>query len=187
MEEVARFGVQVTGTQLERWRSAGIVPRNRRKALGRTRGSTSEFEPETVDLVSSIAAAAMPGRSIYESVLRIFTCDPVVFDLLDDCSSTLIPERALRDAFAWFVQSGDRSLDRRIERMLSELASDTDRAIEAIMDLSIRQYRDSRRAEDDMDWNPFVGTFGETSGEFGALHILKHLASRRLASTASRN
>ena len=101
LEQLARSGVRVSLSQLERWRSAGIVPRNTRKPLGRGRESTSEVPPGARALVSAMGVVSARGRSVHESILRLFTCDPEVFDLLDDTTSSLIPEQALRKAIDW--------------------------------------------------------------------------------------
>ncbi len=60
--ELAATGLAVSPYQLERWRGVGLVPRNRRRALGRGRGSTSEVTPETIDAVRMVARSARQGR-----------------------------------------------------------------------------------------------------------------------------
>lgn len=140
----------------------------------------STVPPCVIDIASAMAAVSTPGRSIYESILRIFTCDPEIFDLLDDCTSSLIPEKALRKAFDWFVQTGDRSLDRRIERALIKRDRSYEDSIEMIIRMAVRQFRTTRNLYEDFDWNPFIRRGGETAADFAAMHVRKHIGAEKI-------
>jgi hypothetical protein len=61
---VTAAGHRVSLAQLERWRHAGLVPRNERHGLGRGRGSTSLVPDGAVDAVVKIAAQARQGRQV---------------------------------------------------------------------------------------------------------------------------
>src|SRR5437762_14331619 len=82
-ELIARLrtrGVEVSAAQLERWRAAGALPRNERRGLGRGAGSVSVVPSESAAIAEALARVARPGRSLHETVLRIFAADPR-FDL----------------------------------------------------------------------------------------------------------
>jgi hypothetical protein len=51
----ARHGAVVTARQLERWRARGLLAKNIRRALGRSRGSMSEPPPGAAELVVWLA------------------------------------------------------------------------------------------------------------------------------------
>ena len=59
---VAARGATVSATQLERWRTAGLLPRNVRHGSGRGRGSVSEPAPGAVDRAYALAQGARQGR-----------------------------------------------------------------------------------------------------------------------------
>lgn len=68
----ARHAATVTASQLERWRSSGLLAPNIRRALGRGRGSTSEPPPGAADLVVWLAANERPGRRPSDLALFAF-------------------------------------------------------------------------------------------------------------------
>lgn len=72
IDALARRGVQVSATQLERWRSHGWIPRNRRVSLGRGRGSTSVADPETIELAEALAIEMRQGCRGKVAVLEVF-------------------------------------------------------------------------------------------------------------------
>lgn len=61
---LADRGLDVSPYQLERWRTAGLVPRNHRRALGRGKGSTSELDAAAVDQAAALAGRARQGRAM---------------------------------------------------------------------------------------------------------------------------
>lgn len=103
MEVIAAMadrGVHVSHYQLERWRAAGLIPRNVRHGLGRGSGSTSRPAPQMLSCVEAVARASISrsdiGRHIlgglYESVFR-----PSWGDLV-------APEQPLRRAFEMVLE-----------------------------------------------------------------------------------
>src|SRR6266542_2230761 len=64
---LAERGPTVSPYQLERWRAMGMLPRNRRRGLGRGRGSTSEYDEQTLRQASMLARFAGQGRQIPSS------------------------------------------------------------------------------------------------------------------------
>ncbi|MFB6392391.1 hypothetical protein [Polymorphospora lycopeni] len=65
-------GAAPTATQLERWRAAGLLPRNEQRGAGRGRGSVSTTPPESIDLVMWLSAHARPGRRPGDLALEAF-------------------------------------------------------------------------------------------------------------------
>jgi hypothetical protein len=64
LRSLTEQGLHVTPFQLERWRAAGLLPRNRRRGLGRGRGSVSELDETAVVSASAIARLARQGRRL---------------------------------------------------------------------------------------------------------------------------
>lgn len=65
-------GAAATVTQLERWRTAGLLVRNHQHGAGQGRGSVSTTPPEAVDLVVWLSAHARPGRRPGDLALEAF-------------------------------------------------------------------------------------------------------------------
>ncbi|WP_430788098.1 hypothetical protein [Actinoplanes sp. G11-F43] len=65
-------GATATFTQLERWRTAGLLVRNNRHGAGQGRGSSSAAPAEAVDLVVWLSAHARPGRRPDDLALQAF-------------------------------------------------------------------------------------------------------------------
>ncbi|MEU0406759.1 hypothetical protein ABZ307_02900 [Streptomyces griseorubiginosus] len=141
IETLGRHGLHVSLAQLERWRNLGVVPRNARRHLGRGKGSSSALSKETVELAAAMAIVTRRGRSAHESVLRIFTVSPLHQDLFD--SPLKIPEKAIRSSLKWFVQYGDQTLERRIERALRRTSHSTDDAADIIYQIATKQFRNA--------------------------------------------
>ncbi|MFB7293637.1 hypothetical protein [Actinacidiphila glaucinigra] len=69
---LAGQGLQVSLTQLERWRRAGLLPRHQRHYPGRGRGSVSILDPATVQIAAVLARHARQGRDLRWAVLDWF-------------------------------------------------------------------------------------------------------------------
>ncbi|MEU5691829.1 hypothetical protein [Actinosynnema sp. NPDC020468] len=83
----AARGVEVTARQVERWRERGLVAPNRRRGLGRGRGSSSEPVAGTLELVVWLATHTAPGNRPHHLALRAFG------------ENLAVPERTVRAAF----------------------------------------------------------------------------------------
>ncbi len=140
-------GVEVSAAQLERWRAAGALPRNVRRGLGRRVGSVSVVPSESAAIAEALARVARRGRSLHETVLRIFAADPR-FDLKIFLVTPAlpVPERAVRAALTWYVRNRVDSVDRRIERAVAAASSD-DEAEDVASDLAERHYRRAFRSD----------------------------------------
>jgi hypothetical protein len=68
-DRLAERGLRVSAAQLERWRHAGLLPANVRRALGRGRGSVSVPAAGAVEVAAVLAEHARPGRDLRWTVL----------------------------------------------------------------------------------------------------------------------
>jgi hypothetical protein len=119
--------VEASGAQLERWRTAGVLPRNQRRGLGRGAGSVSDLPDEAVTIAEALAFATQRGRSLHEAVLRVFTFNPKFrLKIFLVTPPVPLPEQAVREALAWFIRYRDNSLSRRIERAAAAAPSADD-------------------------------------------------------------
>jgi hypothetical protein len=108
--------IEETGVSLpalERWRAAGILPRNVRHGLGRGRGSASFAGPETAELIRALRAHAQRGRPVHEAVLAIFCGHPQL----------RLPEPGVFAALTWFSRDRGKGLASAIERAAGPHAS----------------------------------------------------------------
>lgn len=156
LEQLRRRGQVVSTPQLERWRSAGVLPANRRRYLGRGSGSVSRCDDDALDLAEAMALVARRGRSVHESALRLFTVDPRHNDLFAPAAA--IPERGIRAALTWFIKVGDRSLNRRVERAIRRAGGDIDTIVKIVTRLADDQFRASRTsaARRPGSWSPYM-------------------------------
>jgi hypothetical protein len=136
-----RSGVEVSPAQLERWRTAGVLPRNERRGLGRGAGSVSLVSADSVVIAEALGRAARRGRPLHQTVLQIFTFDPR-FEVKSFLATPRLPlpEQAVRAALAWFVGYRENSLDRRIERAVASAPADEDHD-DIALKLALRHYR----------------------------------------------
>jgi hypothetical protein len=82
VEEVRRRGVACSPYQLERWRTAGLLPRNTRIYPG-DGGSASCVAPETVDIAVVLAGAARRGHGPEALALHLYATGlPVAGEVL---------------------------------------------------------------------------------------------------------
>ncbi|MBU2667789.1 hypothetical protein KOI35_30185 [Actinoplanes bogorensis] len=86
-------GATATVTQLERWRTAGLLVRNEKHGAGQGRGSVSTAPAEAVDLVVWLSAHARPGRRPDDLALEAFG------------AGLPIPESTVRRA--WLIAATD--------------------------------------------------------------------------------
>jgi len=86
--DAARHGAVFTARQLERWRAAGLLAPNARRALGRGQGSTSAPPAGAAELVIWLAANARPGRRPGDLALLAFA------------AGLAVPEGTVRASFA---------------------------------------------------------------------------------------
>ncbi|MGW1290445.1 hypothetical protein ACWD4N_44405, partial [Streptomyces sp. NPDC002586] len=100
IERLAALGVVVSPAQLERWRSAGLLPGHARAWLGRGRGSVSVLAEETVAVAAVLGRHARPGRNLRWTVLAWYA----EAGLPGACGELGVPEPpwpAVREALVW--------------------------------------------------------------------------------------
>ncbi len=64
LQDARAAGYAVSPTQLERWRTSGLVPRNIRTGLGRGRGSVSVVPEDALARLIAVAKSARQGRAL---------------------------------------------------------------------------------------------------------------------------
>ena len=115
-------GLSVSPFQLERWRASGLLPRNRRRGLGRARGSVSEPDDSTLVTAAALARLSRPGRALTGGdVLSLFA------------QGEPLPEPLVRAAYT-------ARLD-RLERVLAADADTTDAGFQQRYDAADRVAR----------------------------------------------
>ena len=72
ISQLAARDLSVSAAQLERWRHAGLLPRNSRYGCGRGRGSESEASPEAVEIAAALSRHARQGRDLRLAVIDWF-------------------------------------------------------------------------------------------------------------------
>jgi len=69
---LAERGLAGSSTRYERWRRAGLLPRNPRRGAGRGRGSVASLEPETVEIAAALARHTGQGQDLRAAVVEWF-------------------------------------------------------------------------------------------------------------------
>ncbi len=72
IRDLAARDLSVSAAQLERWRRAGLLPRNSRHGSGRGKGSVSAVSPEAVEVAAALARHTRPGRDLRLTVIDCF-------------------------------------------------------------------------------------------------------------------
>jgi hypothetical protein len=120
ISELAGRGLTVTATQIERWRRAGLLPRNIRHGRGRGAGSVSEAPQGTADYVEALVSSASQGRNAQRTALSLFIAGILKPDR-QEAGDPLFEtyEAAVRRAFRWQIDRSDKDL-RRIREAVTE-------------------------------------------------------------------
>ena len=139
IDALADRGLDVSPYQLERWRTAGLLPRNNRRPLGRGKGSTSELDDVAVELAARLAEYARQGRAMPGS--HIIECF---------AKGQRLEEDRIREAF--------HALLDRISRKLAVDAGKDDQGWQARYDAARRTSRNSTP----VNWQELIDAFNET-------------------------
>jgi hypothetical protein len=118
IDELAARRVRVSPYQLERWRSAGLLPSSIRHGLGRGSGSVSCYPPEALPLAMVLGSWTGQGKSLHAAAVALFMY------------RFPVSENALRNALVWVIdtaerrapsvdQNGRKAVDRCVRRLLS--------------------------------------------------------------------
>ncbi|MGW0778828.1 hypothetical protein ACWD01_35615 [Streptomyces sp. NPDC002835] len=104
VHELAVRGMVVTVSQLESWRRAGLLPRHRRRGLGRGRGSVVDVvDPVVVESAAALARHLRQGRDRRLAVLEWFA----EAGMPPQADAAAVPEpplAAVREALVWAVR-----------------------------------------------------------------------------------
>jgi hypothetical protein len=102
ISQLAARDLSVSAAQLERWRHAGLLPRNSRQGCGRGRGSVSEASTEAVEIAAALSRHARQGRDLRLAVIDWFA----EAGLPTTPGESAVPEpshTAVRSALMWLV------------------------------------------------------------------------------------
>ncbi|MFG1643139.1 hypothetical protein ACGFMK_22835 [Amycolatopsis sp. NPDC049252] len=111
IQELDNRGTKIGASRLERWRQAGLLPRNVRRANGRGKGSSSEVPPGVADYVEVLAAASASGRNGHRAALTLFAVGALQPDAANESDSLFVTyEDAVRRAFEWKIDRGNEAL-----------------------------------------------------------------------------
>ncbi|MDX5570207.1 hypothetical protein PYK79_52565 [Streptomyces sp. ID05-04B] len=104
IRELAAREVEVTASQLESWRRTGILPRHRRRGLGRGRGSVVDsVDPVVVESAAALARHLRQGRDRRLAVLEWFA----EAGMAPKPGAVQVPEppvAAVREAVVWVLR-----------------------------------------------------------------------------------
>ena len=139
IDALADRELDVSPYQLERWRTAGLLPRNNRRPLGRGKGSTSELDDVAVELAARLAEHARQGRAMPGShIIERFA------------KGQRLEEDRIREAF--------HALLDRISRKLAVDAGKDDQGWQVRYDAARRTSRNSTP----VNWQELIDAFNET-------------------------
>ncbi|PWJ55088.1 hypothetical protein SAMN06264364_1049 [Quadrisphaera granulorum] len=119
LEAVSNAGLQVSPAQLERWRSAGLVPRNDHTGLGRGLGSSSSVPPEAVAATIAMAVHTRAGRSRHQAVLEWF-----LRASLGTHRGVVLPEPPIRPVRQALRHAEYRNVAAKVARQLTAVDAD---------------------------------------------------------------
>jgi hypothetical protein len=110
--------LHVTPSQLDRWRSGGYLPPNKREGLGRGAGSRSETVAGVADYTEALAFLARQGRSMQQVMLTLFMAgivQPDRFSADDPLGKAY--EAAIRRVFRTEIHQGAKAWNRVTARL----------------------------------------------------------------------
>jgi hypothetical protein len=102
ISQLAARDLSVSAAQLERWRHAGLLPRNSRHGSGRGRGSASEASPEAVEIAAALSRHTKWGRDLRLAVIDWFA-DAGRRPIPGETAVPEPPHAAVRSALMWLV------------------------------------------------------------------------------------
>ncbi|MFF8431673.1 hypothetical protein ACF07Y_42400 [Streptomyces sp. NPDC016566] len=141
VRELAARNVVVTVSQLESWRRSGLLPRHRRRGLGRGRGSVVDaVDPVVVESAAALARHLRQGRDRRLAVLEWFA----EAGMPVRPGAVPVPEPpigAVRQALAWVLE---RSVSQQLvefARSAAEAGEEGQDALYAAADRLMKPYR----------------------------------------------
>jgi hypothetical protein len=94
--------LSVSTAQLERWRHAGLLPRNSRRGCGRGQGSVSEASPEAVEIAAALSRHTRQGRDLRLAIIDWFA-DAGTPPMSGEMAVPEPPYAAVRSALMWLL------------------------------------------------------------------------------------
>ncbi|MGW4937331.1 hypothetical protein ACWEQH_30740 [Streptomyces sp. NPDC004166] len=143
VRELVARGVVVTASQLEGWRRAGLLPRHRRRGLGRGRGSVVDaVDPVVIESAAALARHLRQGRDRRLAVLEWFA----EAGLPVQPGAAGVPEPpigAVREALVWVVRG---SVSQRLVEAAHSAAGSDEAGQDALYEaagrlIAVRPYR----------------------------------------------
>lgn len=129
IRELVTQGVVVTASQLESWRRAGLLPRHRRRGLGRGRGSVVDaVDPVVMESAAALARHLRQGRDRRLAVLEWFA----EAGMPVRPGAAKVPEppvAAVRQALVWVLE---RSVSQRLVELARGAAGAGERGQDAL-------------------------------------------------------
>ncbi|MBY8864524.1 hypothetical protein [Streptomyces sennicomposti] len=145
IRELEARGLVVTASQLESWRRMGLLPRHRRRGLGRGRGSVVDVvDPVVVESAAALARHLRQGRDRRLAVLEWFV--EAGMPVLP--GAVRVPEppvACVREALVWVVE---RSVSQRVVEFARSVAGTGEEGLDALYEVSGRLMRPYRGAAD---------------------------------------
>ncbi|MEV7383269.1 hypothetical protein [Streptomyces lydicus] len=143
ISQFAERGLVVTASQLEGWRRAGLLPRHRRRGLGRGRGSVVDaVDPVLVESAAALARHLRQGRDRRLAVLEWFAeagmgVRPEAVRVPDP------PIGAVRAALVWVLE---RSVSQRLVEFARSAAGAGEEGQNALYEVARRLMKPYRGA-----------------------------------------
>jgi len=121
IQHLGNRGLTVSAAQLERWRTADLLPHRQRRGRGRGGGSAAACDPGEVDIAATLARHSRQGRD-----LRLVTIDWFAEAGQAEVFGPPVPEppdEAVRNAIAWALE---RSESYRLMQMARQASTEED-------------------------------------------------------------
>jgi hypothetical protein len=150
ISQLAARDLTVSLAQLERWRSAGLLPRNARQGRGRGRGSSSALAPQAVEIAAVLARHARQGRD-----LRLAVVDWFAAAGLQVPDSTPVPEppaAAVHAAVQWIIATSPAyqllrtARSARTDAEIDQFYETADRALSRVPAVTVLDVAETRDA-----------------------------------------
>lgn len=122
IEQLGAQGLTASPAQLERWRHAGLLPRNPRHGRGRGLGSVATAEPQAVEIAAALARHTRQGRDLRLAVVDWFGEAGRNTSLAPPVPEP--PDKPVNDAIVWVLEK-DAQL--RLIRMARSASTEKER------------------------------------------------------------
>ena len=104
MDYLSARGLSGSPAQFERWRRAGVLPRNRRRGAGQGRGSVAALHPDAGPIAAALTEHTRQGLDLRHAILRWFIAAPRYPTAADTPQILEPPLGKVRDSAVWSIQ-----------------------------------------------------------------------------------